>query len=352
MPQSKMRRRHRPRRKLQRVPSSVVHQQKSHPETRTSLSIAALLTMPFAAVVLALSLLKSFEPARLEVARVFPFIQIAHETRALPLPFEGAAAVESPLLPLKSQALPAEAASSDAVAMAMPAKSALWLEAPTEMTPVSTPAAIEPVSRSQHYCSSEERDEGSGRSVLLDRELPFGERLAEAARAQTRDFIVYNDDYQTISYPMGDVSFLYGVCTDVIIRAYRALGIDLQKLVFESGLGERDRSIDHRRTTVLERFFEKYAETITPSLNPADYRPGDIVTYYRPNNRGVRTHIAIVSREIGPSGAPMIIHNRGNGPQVEDALFADPITGHFRFEAEGRTIAENPIVRGANKIAR
>jgi hypothetical protein len=208
------------------------------------------------------------------------------------------------------------------------------------------------VSRSQHYCSSEERDEGSGRSVLLDRELPFGERLAEAARAQTRDFIVYNDDYQKISYPMGDVSFLYGVCTDVIIRAYRALGIDLQKLVFESGLGERDRSIDHRRTTVLKRFFEKYAETITPSLNPADYRPGDIVTYYRPNNRGVRTHIAIVSREIGPSGAPMIIHNRGNGPQVEDALFADPITGHFRFEAEGRTIAENPIVRGANKIAR
>lgn len=171
----------------------------------------------------------------------------------------------------------------------------------------------------------------------------FGVKLAAAARAQIPDFVVYDDRYRSIGYPMGDVPSFYGVCTDVVIRAYRTLGYDLQALVHESRLGRGDTSIDHRRTETLRRFFEKYGESLVPSADPADYLPGDIVTYYRPNNRRSRSHIVIVADRIGPSGQPMIIHNRGFGVQMEDTLFMDPITGHYRFTGiEPRQSAEAP----------
>ncbi len=79
--------------------------------------------------------------------------------------------------------------------------------------------------------------------------------LAAAARAQTGDLVVYTDEYRQIGFPMGDVPAFYGVCTDVVVRAYRALGIDLQVLVHRAGIGTGDTSIDHRRTTTLRRFF-------------------------------------------------------------------------------------------------
>ena len=159
----------------------------------------------------------------------------------------------------------------------------------------------------------------------------FGSALAQAARTQTADLVIYNDTYRHIAYPMGDVPALYGVCTDVIIRAYRALGIDLQQRVHESGLGSGDTSIDHRRTEALRRFFARYGEQIAASSFAEDYRPGDVVTYNRPQNRHSRSHIALVSDVIAPSGRYMIVHNRGWGPQLEDALFVDEITGHYRY---------------------
>jgi len=130
---------------------------------------------------------------------------------------------------------------------------------------------------------------------------------------------------------MGDVPPLFGVCTDVVVRAYRALGLDLQKLVHEAKSGSGDKNIDHRRTEVLRRFFKARGESLPITAFVEDYLPGDIVTYYRPQNRNNRSHIAIVSAMVAPSGRPMIIHNRGWGPQIEDALFVDQITGHYRY---------------------
>jgi uncharacterized protein YijF (DUF1287 family)/plasmid stability protein len=159
----------------------------------------------------------------------------------------------------------------------------------------------------------------------------FGLRLAQAAEAQVDGFVIYNDKYRSISYPMGDVPPLFGVCTDVVVRAYRALGLDLQELVHEAKSGSGDKNIDHRRTEVLRRFFAARGESLPITAYAEDYLPGDIVTYYRPQNRHNRSHIAIVSAMVAPSGRPMIIHNRGWGPQVEDALFVDQITGHYRY---------------------
>jgi uncharacterized protein YijF (DUF1287 family) len=159
----------------------------------------------------------------------------------------------------------------------------------------------------------------------------FGLRLAAAAEAQVGQLVIYNDAYRRISYPMGDVPSLFGVCTDVIVRAYRAIGLDLQALVHEARAGRGDPSIDHRRTEILRRFFSAHGESLPVTSFAEDYRPGDIVTYHRPQNRGMRAHIAMVSSVMAPSGRPMIVHNRGWGPQLEDALFVDQITGHYRY---------------------
>jgi uncharacterized protein YijF (DUF1287 family) len=159
----------------------------------------------------------------------------------------------------------------------------------------------------------------------------FGLALAAAARNQLKDFVIYNDRYTRLRYPMGDVHPMYGVCTDVIIRAYRALGLDLQELVQKTKSGSGDPNIDHRRVDTLRKFFSRFGESLPISTFAEDYKAGDIVTYWRPQNRHSRTHIAIVSDIIGPSGRPLIIHNRGWGPQQEDGLFVDEITGHYRF---------------------
>jgi hypothetical protein len=159
----------------------------------------------------------------------------------------------------------------------------------------------------------------------------FGRMLAAAARRETEDLVVYTDKYRDMGFPMGDVRPLYGVCTDVVVRAYRALGIDLQVLVHNAKLGTGDPSIDHRRVETLRRFFAKYGTSIPVTDFAEEYQPGDIVTYRRPEGLGSQTHIAIVSDVIAPSGRPMVVHNRGWGPQLEDALFANGVTGHYRF---------------------
>ncbi len=159
----------------------------------------------------------------------------------------------------------------------------------------------------------------------------FGARLAAAARRQTSNLVFYNPAYMKIGYPMGDVPSYMGVCTDVVVRAYRALGIDLQVLVHKSGAGSGDTNIDHRRVEVLRRFFARAGTSLPVTANPADYQPGDIVTYYMPNGFWSKTHIAIVAAEKTVTGVPLVVHNRGWGVQAEDWLFAEKITGHFRY---------------------
>lgn len=172
----------------------------------------------------------------------------------------------------------------------------------------------------------------------------FGENLVWAARWQTWVPVIYNPSYREIPYPNGDVPWYIGVCTDVLVRAYRWLGVDLQMEVHKAGVGSGDANIDHRRVEVLRRFFARAGSSLPITQDPADYKPGDIVSYYVPSGRFSKTHIAIVSDRRATGGAPLIIHNRGFGVQEENRLFAEQITGHYRYWPQretGRASARN-----------
>ena len=220
----------------------------------------------------------------------------------------------------------------------------------TAMMPVigraNVAAAPAPICLAVHAPSGSAR----GDSEIPPRHpIAFGRALAAAARAQIDDFIIYNPRYVSMAYPLGDTASLYGVCTDVVVRAYRTFGIDFQELIHTSRLGRGDPSIDHRRVEVMQRFLERHGSSFEISEFPEDYLAGDIVTYHRPQGRISQHHIAIVSDQIAPSGRPMIVHNRGWGPQIEDALFADRITGHYRFspaDAEAFVRARQPSATG------
>ncbi len=169
--------------------------------------------------------------------------------------------------------------------------------------------------------------------------------LPALARRQIGVTVGYTADYVDLEYPMGDVPMESGVCTDVIIRALRLKGLDLQELVhedmknnFRSYPGRKlwrqraaDPSIDHRRVPNLELFFERIGWTVTeqPTDNPDDYKPGDLVTCFDAAHG--RPHIMIVSdRKHAETGVPKVIHNSGKGTEENDDLFEFPITGHFR----------------------
>lgn len=173
----------------------------------------------------------------------------------------------------------------------------------------------------------------------------FARALSEAALARTRHEVRYDGSYLRIPYPMGDVPPGIGVCTDVVIRAYRALGVDLQKEVHEDmraafgayprrwGLGAPDTNIDHRRVLNLEVFFARRGLEVRSTRDPADYLPGDLVTWTVGANL---PHIGIVVDRKAPDGrTPLVVHNIGRGDRLEDILFAFPITGHFRYAGPG-----------------
>ncbi len=165
--------------------------------------------------------------------------------------------------------------------------------------------------------------------------------LSNAAIKLTEQQVTYDRSYFKIDYPNGDVPSGKGVCTDVVIRAYRKLGIDLQKLVHEDmkanfsiypknwGLTSTDRNIDHRRVPNLMRFFERHGTVLPKSQNADDYQAGDIVTW---NLGGGITHIGIVVDKTSLLGnRPLIVHNIGAGQVLEDCLFRYTITGHYRY---------------------
>jgi uncharacterized protein YijF (DUF1287 family) len=168
----------------------------------------------------------------------------------------------------------------------------------------------------------------------------FGERLADAAIERTHHEVRYDPTYVRLAYPGGDVPDDQGVCTDVVIRAYRALGVDLQKDVHEEmaaafdafphtwGLKAPDPNIDHRRVLNLEAFFVRRGTVLPLSRNPRDYAPGDLVTW---RLNGAIPHIGIVTGLIAPSGNPLVVHNVGWGPMVQDSLFEFPMAGHYRY---------------------
>ncbi len=169
----------------------------------------------------------------------------------------------------------------------------------------------------------------------------FAERLSAAALERTQHTVRYDGAYRKIAYPNGDVPAEVGVCTDVLIRAYRQLGIDLQQRVHEDmrdhfeqypknwGLSRTDTNIDHRRVPNLATFFTRKGQRLTISNNPKDYKAGDIVSWRLPNNL---PHIGIVvERRSADQQRPLIVHNIGLGPKLDDMLFDYPITGHYRY---------------------
>jgi uncharacterized protein YijF (DUF1287 family) len=157
----------------------------------------------------------------------------------------------------------------------------------------------------------------------------------------------YDGSYRRLEYPGGDVSIERGVCTDVVIRAFRKLGVDLQVLVHEDmkkawsaypklwGLSRPDSNIDHRRVPNLATFFTRKGKPLRVSREARDYVAGDLVTWRLPGNL---PHIGIVSDRKSEEGTPLILHNIGRGAAEEDILFSYPITGRFRYlPAKGDT---------------
>ncbi|MBT4290741.1 MAG: DUF1287 domain-containing protein [Deltaproteobacteria bacterium] len=171
----------------------------------------------------------------------------------------------------------------------------------------------------------------------------FQQDLVKAALFRTTQDVRYDGSYYSIAYPGGDVPAGIGVCTDVIIRSYRAIGFDLQKAVHEDmsenfklypskriwGLKKPDKNIDHRRVPNLQIYFKRFGETLRKSNQPYDYHPGDLITWMIPGNL---PHIGIVSDQKNISrNRPLMVHNIGIGPKLEDMLFDFKITGHYRF---------------------
>ncbi len=188
-------------------------------------------------------------------------------------------------------------------------------------------------------------------SLLLGAQAEAPQRAAElldrvvaAAVSQTTAKVQYDGSYRRIGYPGGDVPSSIGVCTDVVIRAYRTVQIDLQQRVHEDmraafeaypklwRLARPDSNIDHRRVPNLQVFFRRRGAELPATKNPEDYAPGDLVTWMLPGNL---PHIGIVTSQRTADGQrPIIVHNIGNGPELEDMLLSYPITGHFRYRGQ------------------
>jgi uncharacterized protein YijF (DUF1287 family) len=172
---------------------------------------------------------------------------------------------------------------------------------------------------------------------------PKADKFITASLALEDRSVVYDPTYRRIAYPNGDVPAKTGVCSDVIVRAYRAIGIDLQKLVHEDMAKHfslypktwrrtsPDSNIDHRRVLNLATFFRRHGTVLKVTNNPKDYAPGDIVTWNL-NPKGSLPHIGIVTNRRTFTGTrPLMMHNIGGGQVLEDVLFAYTITGHFRY---------------------
>ena len=170
-----------------------------------------------------------------------------------------------------------------------------------------------------------------------------GLALAKAAAAQIGQTIDYDGSYVPLPYPGGDVPLRTGVCADVVIRSLRAEGVDLQKELHEDmqaafddyphywDLTQPDANIDHRRVPNLERYFERSGKSLPLSRDPADFEPGDFVSW---RLDGGQPHIGIVSDQRSADGLrPLIVHNIGAGTQLEDVLFEWKMSGHFRYFA-------------------
>ncbi|HXQ96819.1 MAG TPA: DUF1287 domain-containing protein [Candidatus Limnocylindrales bacterium] len=185
------------------------------------------------------------------------------------------------------------------------------------------------------------------RPAISNAQSEFLNKLVVAAIERTHHTVRYDPAYVRIPYSGGDVPAETGVCTDEIVRAYRAVGVDLQKLVHEDMAQDiaayphkgqlhpvLDTSIDHRRVPNLMVFFSRKGEILPNTTRLQDYSPGDLVTW---DLGGKIDHIGIVVDAKSPqSGRYMVVHNIGQGPKMEDVLFSWKVTGHYRYLGPNR----------------
>ncbi|MBL9129900.1 MAG: DUF1287 domain-containing protein [Verrucomicrobiaceae bacterium] len=184
------------------------------------------------------------------------------------------------------------------------------------------------------------KDQAEAARRFMNDDGSFAARLVHAALDRTHHVVRYEPAYVKLSYPGGDVPTDTGVCTDEVIRSYRKLGHDLQKLVHEDmkrhfsaypknwGLARPDPNIDHRRVPNLQTFFKRQGASLPATQNESDYKPGDLITC---TVAGKLPHIALVVPAPDGGARPWIVHNIGQGPQCEDRLFEFPLTGHYRW---------------------
>lgn len=193
---------------------------------------------------------------------------------------------------------------------------------------------------SQPYLRGATPEQVEASRARLPKDEAFATKLANAALDRTLRTVRYEPAYVRLDYPNGDVPPDTGVCTDEVIRSYRSLGLDLQKLVHEDmkqnfsaypknwGLSRPDPNIDHRRVPNLKTFFKRKGSSLPVTDKPEDYLPGDLITCTVPPHL---PHIAMVVPAPDGGSRPWIVHNIGNGPQLEDRLFEFPLTGHYRW---------------------
>lgn len=193
----------------------------------------------------------------------------------------------------------------------------------------------------------------------------FSNKLSSAALGRLKSRVRYDGSYHKIAYPWGDVPQNIGVCTDVVIRSYRRLGIDLQQQVHNDmsaafsaypnvrkwGLSKPDANIDHRRVYNLRAFFARRGAALPITRNPRHYKPGDLVTWMVGKDL---PHIGIVVNKrskVDPNRF-MIVHNIAYGPQMDDVLFRFPITGHYRYTPRRMRNIPKPIYASAKRTPR
>jgi len=160
-------------------------------------------------------------------------------------------------------------------------------------------------------------------------------RFIASAKVQVGKTLIYDPAYVRIKFPMGDVPIIRGVCTDVVVRAFRGVGIDLQKRIYYhkkahpklyKGLYYTDRldpNIDHRRVKNIQAYLASRGYRV----KDGKFKPGDIVVWKLPHNLD---HIGICSDKKNSKGEPLIIHNIGEGAKEEDTLRDFKIVDHFR----------------------
>lgn len=165
-------------------------------------------------------------------------------------------------------------------------------------------------------------------------------RIVEGLKVQLDSTRLYDPSYATIAYPGGDVPLSTGVCADVVVRAFRHAGIDLQVEIHDDmrrnfraypqlwGLSRADRNIDHRRVANQMRFFERKGKKMTAGNDSSKFLPGDIVAWRLPGNR---YHVGVVTNVAARTGRPMMAHNIGRGAELHDCLFTWEIIGHYRW---------------------